>query len=73
MAKAAPAFTGTIHVLCTRPGLRRAGIEHPAYRVLKRKDLSDEQLLELTSDPLLVLVDGVRITAEMLAGDEAAT
>ena len=72
MAKPAPASTGLIHVLCLRPGLRRAGLEHPLHQVLKRKDLSDEQLLEMASEPLLVLVEGVRLTAETLAGDETA-
>ena len=66
-APASPAFPGMIHVFCTRPGLRRAGLEHPAHRAHKRKDLTAEQLAELAAEPLLILIDGMHVTPETLA------
>ena len=67
MAKAPlPAGAGLIHVFCARPGLRRAGVEHPTHTAHKRGAFTAEQLAEMVADPLLTVVVGDQVTAESL-------
>lgn len=67
-----PAPPGLIHVFCARPGLRRVGLEHPAYHAYGRGELTDEQIQEMAADPLLILLVGDRIMPGNLATQQGA-
>ena len=50
--------SAVLHVFCARPGLRRAGIEHPFHAVYAIDAFTEEQAREMTAEPLLVVVLG---------------
>lgn len=45
-------------IICSRPGHRRAGIEHPAHRTYGPGELTNGQLDVLQSDPLISVIEG---------------
>lgn len=47
------AVSGQIIIVCRQPGLRRAGIEHPAVAVYSDRDFTSDQLKKLKAEPLL--------------------
>jgi hypothetical protein len=55
-----------IRIICTSPGLRRAGKEHPARAVYDRKDWTDEQLQQIAKDPAFTVlpIDGDGVLSE---------
>jgi hypothetical protein len=53
-------------VLCHRPGLIRGGKSNPAYAERDLSGYTREQLRELLDEPEIVVVQGTRLTADML-------
>ncbi|WP_156474417.1 hypothetical protein [Gluconobacter albidus] len=47
------AVSGQIIIVCRQPGLRRAGIEHPAVAVYSDRDFTSDQVMSLKAEPLL--------------------
>lgn len=47
------AVSGQIIIVCRQPGLRRAGIEHPAVAVYSDRDFTSDQFKSLKAEPLL--------------------
>ncbi|MBF0858802.1 hypothetical protein HKD24_06190 [Gluconobacter sp. LMG 31484] len=47
------AVSGQIIIVCRQPGLRRAGIEHPAVAVYASEAFTSEQVRRLKAEPLL--------------------
>ncbi|WP_323034531.1 HI1506-related protein [Pararhodobacter sp.] len=45
-------------IICSRPGHRRAGIEHPAHRTYGPGELTNGQLELLEGDPLISVIEG---------------
>lgn len=52
------------HVLCSHPGMRRGGRENPAHATYKPGDHTAEQLHALLDEPAIIVVLGVRMTAD---------
>lgn len=53
-------------LLCSRPGLIRGGKTNPAYAERTTADYTRDQLRELLDEPEIVVVQGTRVTFEML-------
>lgn len=55
-----------ILIICSSPGLRRAGRAHPAREIYDRKDWTDEQLQQIAKDPAFTVlpVDGDGVLSE---------
>jgi hypothetical protein len=55
-----------ILIICSSPGIRRAGKQHPAREIYDRKDWTDEQLQQISKDPAFTVlpVDGDGVLSE---------
>lgn len=48
---------GQLLVICSRPGFRRAGVEHPHVKIWDRGELTPEQIVDLQREPLITVVE----------------
>lgn len=61
-----------LFVLCTRPGLIRAGVPHPACKAHPLDAFTEPQLQEMLREPAISLVVGSELVSDRL-GDFLAT
>ena len=48
---------GQLLIVCSRPGFRRAGLEHPHVKIWEQGELTPEQISELQQEPLITVVE----------------
>lgn len=48
---------GQLLVICSRPGFRRAGVEHQHVKIWDQGELTPEQIVELRREPLITVVE----------------
>lgn len=58
-----------IQIICTKPGMRRLGVEHPASATYDNDHWSADQLQAFKNDPSFV-VQEIDESAIVIAGDE---
>ena len=74
-------MSSKIQIICTKPGMRRNGIEHPASAIYAANHWSEDELKAFAADPSFivqpvssggVLVESVDIEAAVVARVEVA-
>lgn len=52
-----PLTSGTLLIICAKPGFRRAGIEHERLKIWDKNAFTAEQMDQLRREPMLTLIE----------------